>query len=385
MARIDTLEHFLTDVASAIKTKKGDETDILASDFDTEITNLPSGGGNIAHPDYVSFRNYSGSTLDISWLRTDNMTDFAAMFYQSGHLTTIDVSNFDTSNATNMTSTFAECSVLSTITGLDRWDTSKVTSMFYMFGGNAIGLTTFNLSFNLENVTNMSQMFTNCGNLASFTFSSGLDTTNLRNIENMFSNCTALESIDLSNFNLQYVTSAGSLFNYCTSLETVTFGNYSMAITNLNSMFNHCTALENIYNFPEISASISLTSAQATFYGCSSLTNLDLSNIKSIKLRSMQNMFNSCTALETVDLRNINTDYSSSNASGMFLNCTSLQSIDLRSYDLNKIRTYTNMFGSSASDGPPDNCEIIVKDDTSKQWVTAYFPRLTNVKTVAEL
>lgn len=44
MARIDSLTNFLTDIATAIKTKKGDDTPILASNFDTEITNLPSGG-----------------------------------------------------------------------------------------------------------------------------------------------------------------------------------------------------------------------------------------------------------------------------------------------------------------------------------------------------
>ena len=47
MARVDTLTNFLTDVAGAIKTKKGDETPILASDFDTEIANLPSGSGGL--------------------------------------------------------------------------------------------------------------------------------------------------------------------------------------------------------------------------------------------------------------------------------------------------------------------------------------------------
>lgn len=43
MARIDTLPHFLTDVADAIRTKKGTSETITASNFDTEITNLPSG------------------------------------------------------------------------------------------------------------------------------------------------------------------------------------------------------------------------------------------------------------------------------------------------------------------------------------------------------
>ena len=44
MARIDNLTNFLTDVASAIKTKSGDSTNIPAANFDNEILNLPSQG-----------------------------------------------------------------------------------------------------------------------------------------------------------------------------------------------------------------------------------------------------------------------------------------------------------------------------------------------------
>ena len=44
MARTDDITHFLTDVAAAIKTKKGSSVDIPASDFDTEILALPLAG-----------------------------------------------------------------------------------------------------------------------------------------------------------------------------------------------------------------------------------------------------------------------------------------------------------------------------------------------------
>lgn len=47
MARTDTLTNFLTDVATAIKAKKGDESAIPAANFDTEITNLPDGSETI--------------------------------------------------------------------------------------------------------------------------------------------------------------------------------------------------------------------------------------------------------------------------------------------------------------------------------------------------
>lgn len=44
MARINNLTNFLTDVATAIKTKKGSEVSIPATNFDTEILALPSQG-----------------------------------------------------------------------------------------------------------------------------------------------------------------------------------------------------------------------------------------------------------------------------------------------------------------------------------------------------
>ena len=43
MARTDTLRHFLSDVADAIRYKTGGSSDIVAEDFDTEIRNIQSG------------------------------------------------------------------------------------------------------------------------------------------------------------------------------------------------------------------------------------------------------------------------------------------------------------------------------------------------------
>lgn len=60
MARTDTLGNFLTDVADAIRTKKGSEELIAAADFDTEIENLPSGGGIEAPFNDVNFYDYDG-------------------------------------------------------------------------------------------------------------------------------------------------------------------------------------------------------------------------------------------------------------------------------------------------------------------------------------
>ena len=47
MARTDSLGNFLTDVATAIRNKKGTTNTIVASNFDTEIESIESGGGEL--------------------------------------------------------------------------------------------------------------------------------------------------------------------------------------------------------------------------------------------------------------------------------------------------------------------------------------------------
>lgn len=54
MARVNNLTNFLTDVSSAIKQKTGDNTPIPASEFDTEILSIETGG------------NYQSKTLNVT-------------------------------------------------------------------------------------------------------------------------------------------------------------------------------------------------------------------------------------------------------------------------------------------------------------------------------
>ena len=63
MARTDTLTNFLTDVAEAIRTKGGTTDTINASEFDTAIANLPSGGGSGEVSEFES--EY------VAWLESD--------------------------------------------------------------------------------------------------------------------------------------------------------------------------------------------------------------------------------------------------------------------------------------------------------------------------
>lgn len=115
------------------------------------------------------------------------------------------------------------------------------------------------------------------------------------------------------------------------------------------------------------------------FENCSKLTTLDLSNFNTSNVTNISGMFMRCSSLTSLNLSNFDTS-NVTNMYGMFYSCYKLIHVDLRSFDFTKVTNYSSMFG-----GVPNNCEIIVKDDTAKEWITTHFTNLTNVKTVAEL
>lgn len=92
--------------------------------------------------------------------------------------------------------------------------------------------------------------------------------------------------------------------------------------------------------------------------------------------------FGRCSNLKEVDLSTMTK--SGTSTINMFAYCTSMRKIDMRNFDFTQLTDYNGMFGTSASTGVPDNCLIIVADQTQKDWINTNFSRLTNVQTVAE-
>ena len=134
MARTNNLTDFLTDVADAIKNKKGDDTPILASEFDTEITNLPSGGSSHAW----SAIGYNGEPKSLQ-----EMFDYSKEIYDNWDNTIINLTSkfsrdknliwfplVDTSNVKDMTSMFYNCTSLKEIPQLNTSNVTDMTSMF---------------------------------------------------------------------------------------------------------------------------------------------------------------------------------------------------------------------------------------------------------------
>ena len=68
MARTDTLPHFLTDVADAIRTKAGTSGTIQASTFDTAIANIPGGGSSLnVDKVHTSVASNTSGNVDITF------------------------------------------------------------------------------------------------------------------------------------------------------------------------------------------------------------------------------------------------------------------------------------------------------------------------------
>jgi len=109
------------------------------------------------------------------------------------------------------------------LAGITTLDTSKVTSMEYMFYG-ASNLDAFDFaSLDASKVTNMRGMFYGCSSLTALDLS-GFDTSKVTNMWGMFSNCSSLATLDLSGFDTSNVTNMWYMFENCSSLTALKAG-----------------------------------------------------------------------------------------------------------------------------------------------------------------
>ena len=192
MARTDTLPHFLTDVADAIREKGGTSETIQASSFDTAIANLPSGGGAKVKPKTISFSSSSATSIDVSALDLTDVYSASTMF--------------------------SDCYYLKEIVGLSSLDTSNIAIMTQMFqncGYFASGTINFDFSnFSINSCSNLEKMFMGfCHGVSNVS----LDLRNFKNtnmvlVGNMFSGCTTITHIDLRQFDFVNTSGISSIF-----------------------------------------------------------------------------------------------------------------------------------------------------------------------------
>ena len=317
MARTDTLTHYLTDIADAIREKTGSSDPIQASSFDTAIENLPSGGGyppdwsEIGYPstpDYVMdafdyakeiYDNWDSSRTSMVYLYngdkslkfiplvdTSNVTNMMGAFRECTRL--IYVPLLDTSNVTTMATMFYYCSNIKTIPLLD---TSKVTDMGNMLTGcyNLLTIPQFDTS----NVTNMSSMLINCSKLTAIP---QFNTNKVTNMNNMFSSCENITTIP--QFNTSNVTNMSVMFSNCPKLISVPLLDAG-SVLNIMNIFSSCRALENLGGFKDLGKAYLTSRAQ----NYSDYT-LNLSACNSLTHESLMNVINNLYDIKTKGCKN---------------------------------------------------------------------------------
>ena len=344
----------------------------LLDEYPALINSIEVGSGGGGDPYYEDLYN----------MRTSNGTDMGYMFYY--FTGSVDASKLDTSKATNVSYMFSYANTDNIIlTGMSFPSTKSLGHMFDSASGTTLDLS----SWDISNITDMSNMFSYCYSLQSLDLSNW-DASNVTNMSWMFSGCYYLQELHLDNCNnntiSKIITSSdlptdaamdgGARTIYCKRSEVVGLTaptnwvfsyveesgtplyvpgqfQYSMEVTevrtmvdeshnDLSNMFSGCMNLVSV-NTEDWDTS-NVTNMSSMFSGCYSLPSLDVSNFDTSKVTYMNSMFSSCNALQSLDLSNFDTS-KVTDMSSMF-SFSSLQSLDISNWDTINVDNMRNMF-----------------------------------------
>ena len=95
----------------------------------------------------------------------------------------------------------------------------------------------------------------------------------------------------------------------------------------------------------EIGSNISARRTAYWFYGFTTCTSIDLTNLDSSNVSLMERMFYDCRVLTTLDLSSFNTS-SVTNMSSMFSACSALTPLDLSNFDTSSVTDMSEMFSA---------------------------------------
>lgn len=175
-----------------------------------------------------------------------------------------------------------------------------------------------------------------------------LNTSEVDDMRLMFSSCASLETLDLSSFNTEKVKYMYAMFDGAKNLRSIKLpkGFIGSSVTDLNATFKGCESLTEL----DLSGSNSenVKDMKAMFYGCRALSKLDLTDFKTGQVTTMENMFCICSTLETLDVSSFNTE-NVTTMLGMFNNCSSLRSLDLPGFNTANVTQMSSMFEKCSS------------------------------------
>ena len=260
----------------------------------TDLSNFVSSDSKLTSLNLSGFDNtqnltslasaFSGTgitDLDLSGLKTNNVTDMSSMLMNDAALSRLNLgNNFDMTNvehASNMfdgayslnsldlgnlkmdgklvdaARMFAGMTSTGEIKGLDKLNTSSVISMAGMFDGDK-NLTNLDPVSNFQTglVDNFSRMFADNEKVDHLDLSKW-DTHSVKDLSSMFDGMRSIKSLNLSNFTTNDVTNFDSLFNNMNKLDHLDLSNWDFSnfgnnagVTDMNLFGNIHTATTNV-------------------------------------------------------------------------------------------------------------------------------------------
>ena len=256
---------------------------------------------------------------------------------------------------------FAEFENLEKI-DLDKFDTSRVTDMSYVFS-KCSSLESLDLrGLNTSNVTNMEGLFYECGSLKSLDLR-GLDTSGVTSMVDMFGGCSSLGSLDISGFDTSRVKDMEGMFLRCNSLKNLDLSGFNTAhVEDMHEMFYSCGSLESL-NIEGFDTS-NVLNMDFMFSGCNSLKGIDLSGFNFSKCERMVAMFISCSSLEYLDLSGFNAE-NIKDISHMFSECRKIKYLDLSSFDMTVLESEPEFYFLGECNG----LEILITPKAGYDWM----------------
>ncbi|MGF1945733.1 BspA family leucine-rich repeat surface protein [Enterococcus gallinarum] len=234
--------------------------------------------------------------------------------------------NIDVSGVTNMS-------------GMFMFDTEKYTS----------SLTELDVSsWDVSNVTDMSNMFSGAYSLANLDVSNW-DVSSVTNMSGMFSGAYSLANLDVSNWDVSSVTDMSSMFTFAESLTELDVSKWDVSnVTDMRYMFGGSSSIRpGSSSLKKLDVSkwnvSSVTDMEGMFYRINLLAELDVSSWNVSSVTNMSYMFSETSSLLNLDVSKWDVS-SVTNMNGLFYKASSLKELDISSFDMQNVETMWGLF-----------------------------------------
>ena len=331
------------------------------------LTSLDLTNFNTANVEFMDnmFEGCSAlKSLDLTNFNTAKVTYMSCMFKGCSALESLNLTNFNTENVTDMSWMFYGCSALKSL-DLTNFNTAKVAYMIHMFYGCSALKSLDLTNFNTAKVAYMNNMFEGCSALTTIYASNKFVTDNVSNGSDMFTDCKSLKDYSDSKTDHTYANYGTTgyftpVFDYAefdNATGTLTFrrglskpaGAYDLNVESTNLGWEAQKGNIKKVVFDASFANARPTSCCRWFGNCFDLTEIDgIENLNTQNVTDMRDMFVCCYALTSLDVSNFNTQ-NVEDMTDMFLGCEGLSLLDLSNFNTERVENMSSMFSGCST------------------------------------